>query len=100
MGREATGREVNYLEAGMEVFGMELLDTQNVETSVRAAIEAAVATARRAWSRDIRDDVMEKSEDLDNDPDCDLNGDGVAALLWYAYLLDEELPPEQQLGGI
>lgn len=98
MGREATRREMSPEQAGMEVFGMELLNGGgNVEAAVRAAIEAAVATAHRGFIQGTRADILEKAEDLDDDEESDLVEDGVAALLWYAKLLDETLPPELRL---
>lgn len=103
MGRDATGREVSYIDAGVEVFYMEASQGLDTEGAVRAAIEAAVATAHRGFTRGTRDDILEKAEDLDateNPGDDSIVFDGAAALMWYAHLLDETLPPEQQLGGI
>lgn len=97
MGREATRREMSYVEAGVEVFYLEANGDLDTEGAVRAAIEAAVATAHRGFIRGTRDDILEKAEDLDADEGNDLNEDGVASLLWYAKLLDETLPHEQRI---
>jgi hypothetical protein len=87
-------REASYKEAAKEAFGMELIaNGGNVESAVSACIEVAVATAHRDFVISIRDDILEKAEDLDAS-DNDMNDDGPAALIWYAILLDEILPPE------
>lgn len=99
MGREATRREMSPVDAGMEAFYIAQAVNGDLERCVREAIAAGVETAYRAWSQDIRDDVLAKAEALDDDDECDLQEDGVAALLWYGYTLDGALPPEQQLGG-
>lgn len=99
MGREATRREMSYLDAGIEAFYMaQELDTSlDLEGAVRAAIDCAVNTAQRGITRGTRDDILEKAEDLDDNEESDLFEDGPAALLWYAKLLDDMLPPEQRL---
>ena len=94
MGREATRREMNYMASAMEVFSISRQMNTDVERAVREAVEAAINVFHRRVVIGIRDDLMEKAEDLDADYENDLTLDGVASLLWYAYLLDETLPPE------
>lgn len=96
MGREATRREMSYRDTALEVWDMELAQGGSVKGCMLAAVEAAVATALRGQTIGIRDDILEKAEDIDADEDNDLNEDGPAALIFYAMLLDETLPPEYQ----
>ena len=100
MGRETTRREASPLASGMEVYFMEHESGTELESAVMRAIEAGVATAHRAFTRATRDDILEKAENMDHSWDdlmSELSEDGPAALIWYASLLDETLPPEQRL---
>lgn len=98
MGRNASGRAESPLEAGLDLYRFEIEHMgSNHEDALVTAINAAVSTAHRCFTRGTRDDILEKAEDLDDDETNDLNDDGPAALLWYAKLLDETLPHEQRL---
>lgn len=96
MGRETTGREMNYVDSALEVFHMETQLGATDDEALVSAIESAVSSAQRAFIAEVRDDILSKAEELDDDEDNDLVDDGVASLIWYAICLDERLPPEQR----
>lgn len=74
-----------------------IINTEAQDKAFRAAIEAALNKAHRGFIAGVRDDILDKAEELDIDEDSDLVDDGPAALLSYAKLLDDTLPPEQRL---
>jgi hypothetical protein len=80
-----------------ETAWMAINDPECFEKAFRAAIDAAINKAHQGFTIGVLDDILEKAEDLDADPDNDLNEDGVASLIWYAKLLDETLPEELRL---
>lgn len=103
MGRDTTGREMNSTQSGIQAYELEIILGHDHETALRAALEASIHVARREFTRGTRADILEKAEDLDateNPGDDSIVFDGAAALIWYAELLDETLPPEQRLGGV
>jgi hypothetical protein len=67
------------------------------EEALTKAIKAAVIADRRGYIQTVRDDILEKAEELDDDAENDMFEDGPAALLWYAKILDDLLPPEHRL---
>lgn len=98
MGRNAPRREMSYGQAALETYRMEIEHGVPHETALASAVECAVATANRAFTVGTRDDILEKAEDIDNDEGNGFQDDGPAALIFYAYLLDETLPPELRLN--
>jgi len=91
----------DYKTAGLQAYDLEKIMRNDTRSAIEIAIEAAVATASRAWTKATRDDILEKAEDMDvSDGGTtmdDLSTDGPASLIWYASLLDETLPYEDQL---
>jgi hypothetical protein len=104
MGRETTGRAPSFEEilshaawVYEETAWMDINAPDCFEKAFRAAVSAAVSKSHQGFTIGVLDDILEKAEDLDADPDNDLNEDGVASLIWYAKLLDETLPEELRL---
>lgn len=91
--------EMPYKEAGLEVFGMEILQGTEITRAVSAAIESAVQTAQREFLAGVRDDLLVQAEALDADEESAFWDDGPGALILYAYEIDQRLPMEQRKDG-
>lgn len=94
MGQDTAGREADYIESAMHVFHLETQLGASDDDALRHAFEAAIARSQQYSIVAIRDDILEKAEELDDDETSDLADDGPASLIWYAITLDEMLPLE------
>jgi hypothetical protein len=79
-----TAREVMELEFSMGTSADDVMEN---------VVEAVIEAQSREMLRNIRDWICAEAEALDGQ-ESDLNEDGVAALLWFARELDEEIPME------
>jgi hypothetical protein len=94
MGQDTAGREADYIETAMHVFHLETQLGAPDDDALKHAFEAAIARAQQGFIIGVRDDILDKAETLDADEESDLIEDGVASLIWYAIVLDDQLPPE------
>lgn len=67
------------------------------ESSLEDVISAAIVSARIDWLKQERERLLSLAEDLDEDEDNDLNDDGVAALIWAAKIINDDLPVDERI---
>lgn len=80
-------------ETAKEVFELETLFGSPPGDVMVKVIEGVIEAQSREMLRNVRDWILSEAETLDDD-ECDLSEDGVAALIWFAMQLDEEIPME------
>lgn len=81
------------LSAAVETAHLELQLGADIQSALRKALEAALATHERHVTSEIAERAMMMASEIE-DPDADLFDDGPAALLWLAQVLQEMLPPD------
>jgi hypothetical protein len=69
------------------------------DAALASSIEAAMNTAYSQFVAETRNDILNEAERLSYDDESEFADDGVAALIWYAYELDELLPTEMRIDG-
>jgi hypothetical protein len=86
-------------EAAKQAYDLERDLGSDHDAALASCIEAAMNTAYSQFVAETRNDILHEAESLSDDDESEFAGDGVAALIWYAYELDELLPTEMRMNG-